>query len=144
MSAADELYIAQRTLARGQTFLYKIEKERIEGPKGGVSYRSKPPKQVTDPEEVLRYLEREVDKANGDIEDEFDRSATYYYITTKEPSNQALDSLLDRTFGKAVQAVELSGKDGVALFGDEERAKSKKAIGEYIGADSRQGGPKGD
>jgi hypothetical protein len=134
MKSADALYASQLHLARGQTFLYKIEKETITGPKGGKTIRSKPPKLVTAQWEIEAYLQDLVDEENG-MSGPKDRDATYYYLTTKEPSNMAVDSLLDRTFGKSVQAVELTGKDGVALFDDATKAKSKKAISEFVGAD---------
>lgn len=118
MQKADFLFDKQLQLAAGQQFLYKIEKEYIDlgETKGGKKkgyYKAKRPKLVTEEWEIRAYLENLVDKVNGDIEDEFDPAATYYFITTKEPSNQALDSMLDRTFGRATQPV--SGEDGGAI-----------------------------
>jgi hypothetical protein len=114
MSVADQLLDAQLSLSKGQTFLYKIEKEKVIGPKGGVSYKNKKPVLVTNQEEIERYLERLVDE--GDMDDENDPGDAYYYITTKEPNNMAIDSMLDRTFGKPVNAIELTGKDGERLL----------------------------
>lgn len=114
MNVADLLLDAQLSLSRGQTFLFKIEKELIVGPKGGKSYRNKKPVLVTDQKEIEDYLEGLVE--NGDMEDERDPSATYYYLTTKEPNNMAIDSILDRTFGKAVNSIELTGKGGERLI----------------------------
>ena len=118
MGKADFLLDKQFQLARGQQFLYKIEKEfiktgELKNGKDKGYWKNKRPKLVTDEWEIRAYLENLVDKANGDIEDEFDPAATYYFITTKEPSNQALDSMLDRTFGRATQPV--SGEDGGAI-----------------------------
>lgn len=106
--AADILFNAQLTLARGQTLLYKIEKELQIGPKGGKRYVKSKPKLVTDQSEIERYLEGLV--VEGDPDDEQDPNATYYFLTTKEPNNFAIDSLLDRALGKATQP--LSGPDG--------------------------------
>lgn len=131
MRSADVLYASQLHLAKGQTFLYKIEKEVIIGPKGGKTIRSKPAKQVTSQSEIESYLQRVVDENNGEAEP-LDREDTYYFITVKEPSNMAADSLFDRAFGKSVQSVDLSVQSGKLLFGDEEKNKSQKAIGEYI------------
>ncbi len=36
----------------------------------------------------------------------------WYYITTKDPNIQALKELLDRTFGKSKESLELTGLDG--------------------------------
>lgn len=115
MRKADFLMDKQLSLAAGQQFLYKIEKEFInlgknkDGSKKGY-WKNKRPKLVTEEWEIRAYLENLVDLANGDIEDEHDEGATYYFITAKEPSNQALDSMLDRTFGRAAQP--LTGEDG--------------------------------
>lgn len=108
MSAADILFDAQLTIARGQTFLYKIEKEKIVGPKGGISYRRMKPVLVTSQFEIEQYLEGLIEE--GDLDDENDPAATYYFLTTKEPNNQAIDSLLDRSLGKSAQPV--TGADG--------------------------------
>lgn len=110
MRSADLLFDAQLSLAKGQTFLYKIEKELQIGPKGGKKYVNSKPKLVTNQNEIEGYLEGLVN--DGDMEDENDPNATYYYLTTKEPSNYAADSLLDRTFGKATQRLEHTGEGG--------------------------------
>ena len=56
---------------------------------------------VTNPGEIRCYLD-------GD----YDNDQTYYYITTVTPDNRALDSLLDRTFGKATQTIVSEDEDG--------------------------------
>lgn len=118
MRSADLLFDAQITLARGQTFLYKIEKEWIKtgskrnGEDTGY-WRNKKPKLVESQSEIEVFLETHTDKANGDIEDDNDPSSTYYFLTVKEPNNQALDSMLDRSLGKTAQAV--TGPDGGAI-----------------------------
>lgn len=108
MRSSDVLFNSQITLARGQTFLYKIEKELIVGPKGGKSYRAKRPELVTSQWEIEAYLEGKLE--DHDIQD---REATYYFLTTKEPNNGAIDSMLDRSLGKPT--LPLSGPDGGPL-----------------------------
>lgn len=93
---ADRLANAQVSLATGLTFLYVIR--TVDG-------KRQKPELVEDQETIEAYLEGELEG----LEDE------YYYITTKEPNNQALDSLLNRTFGKPTESIELSGKDGKDL-----------------------------
>lgn len=99
MQAAERLFGSQLHLAVGQTFLYKIRKKPIMS-KGKVSrYESLPPKLVTDPEEIEQFLmghtgQTEVDKGPG---------ATYYFLTTKEPSAAAIRDMFDRTLDKASQ-----------------------------------------
>src|ERR1035437_2679103 len=109
----DKIFIAQATLALGQTFLYKIEKEFVPVGKFGnkkAYYKNLLPKIVNTQEEIENYLQNSVDKANGDIEDTSDPAATFYYLTAKEPSNLALDSLLNRAFGKPKESLDVSGE----------------------------------
>ena len=87
---ADRLLNAQLTLAEGCSFLFKIVK------------RGKREEHVivTDPKEIKAYLD-------GDLDDE-----EYRYISTKEPNNQAIDSMLNRTLGKPKETVEVQGNPG--------------------------------
>lgn len=103
MQSADVLYASQMTLARGQTYLYRIDKEEIIGPRGGKSYRNKKPELVTSQWEIEEYLQGLIEE--GDKDDENDPNAAYYFLTTKDPDNKAIDSLLDRTFGKSTQPI---------------------------------------
>lgn len=95
--AINPLFESQMTIARGCSYLYRIER----------TGKGKDAKEkhvlVTDPDEIARYL-------NDELEDDHD----YYYITTERPDNKAIDSLLDRTFGKAPQAVDLKAQIKIA------------------------------
>lgn len=142
MSATRIIFNSQLHLAIGQTFLYKIEKEVVVGPKGGKTIRAKPPKLVTEQWEIESFLMREVNEMNGEAQP-LDREDTYYFLTTKEPRNDAADSILDRTFGKATQAIELAGKDGKPLFDDESKAKSKAIVSQYLGISASSSRPRG-
>lgn len=93
--ATDVLIDAQLNLARGTSFLYRIDKDE----KG----KNKKPELVIAPYEIEAYL-------RGDYDHEPD---SYYYITTERPNNQAIDSLFDRVHGKSTQAI--SGPDGKDL-----------------------------
>lgn len=110
MQSADVIFHSQLTLARGYSYLYKIKKKKVIGPRGGVSYVAQKPELVTAQWEIEAYLLGLVEE--GDLDDEYDPAATYYYIVTKDPNNQAADSLLDRTFGKASQSIALTGENG--------------------------------
>ena len=143
MKAMNVLFNSQLHLARGQTFLYKIEKEVIIGVKGGKSIRLKPPRLVTSQDEIEEYLTREVDISNGAFE-VLGPEDTYYFITAKEPSIQASESILDRTFGKAIQTTQTLGPGGESLFEDEHRIKAKTVIGEYLESNIGEGGQTGD
>ncbi len=90
----------QTHLAAGQTFLYRIDKERI----GKNIYRAKRPVLVTNESEIHQYIDDLVaGTIDGDIDDETNPGASFYFMTAKEPSNQAIDSMMDRTFGRAKQ-----------------------------------------
>lgn len=94
MKVADKLFKSQLHLADGISYLYKITTF-----KNGSKSR---PELITDQLTIEAYL-------TGDLENEKDE---YYYITTEPPDNRAIDSMLDRTFGKATQVVEGSGDRG--------------------------------
>lgn len=109
MRATDVLMNGQISLAKGQQFLYRIRKTWVdmgklkrgqadEGNQKGY-WRNEKPELVTSQYEIEAYLE-ELAENNGELSDDQDRGDTYYYITTKEPNNQAIDSLLNRVHGK--------------------------------------------
>ncbi|MHC1728082.1 MAG: hypothetical protein AB9866_19115 [Syntrophobacteraceae bacterium] len=82
---------SQFTLAKGCSYLYRIEKDE----KG----QKKKPELITNQATIEQYL-------NGEFDDDQDE---FYFITTERPDNKAIDSLLDRVFGKARQTLGLDG-----------------------------------
>lgn len=93
----DRLFNAQMSLAEGVTLLFKIEKDE----KGN----NKKPELVTDEETVGRFIDE-----CGGYEGTMD-GGTYYFITTKVPDNRAIDSMLDRTYGKTKDRIDLTSGD---------------------------------
>lgn len=91
VKSVDKLFNAQMSIAQGCNYLYRIE-ETGEG-----KNKAKKHVLVTSPEEIKAYLDGEVDEND------------YYYITTHTPDNKAIDSLMDRAFGKARQTIGLDG-----------------------------------
>ena len=91
---ADLLFDYQFTLARGCTVLYRVEKDK--------QGNDKSPVMVTDQSEVMDYLA-------GKLKD-----GKYRFITTEKPDNRAIDSLLDRTFGKADSKIDLTSQASVS------------------------------
>jgi len=85
---------SQMSLAEGCSFLYMIETYKN-------GQKSKPIL-IKEQSTIEAYLNGELEK--GDKE--------YYYIYTERPDNKALDSLLDRVFGKAPQTLRGEGEDG--------------------------------
>ena len=75
-SNIDPLFDSQLTLTRGQTFLYRIDKEPI----GGGRFRKMKPVLVTDQFESENYLAGLVEE--GNMDDDTDPGASYYFLTT--------------------------------------------------------------
>lgn len=126
MRVTNKILTAQIHIATGQTFLYKIEKKKIEGPKGGISYQNLPPKLVTSQFEIESYLE-DVATANGNPEDENDPAATYYYLTTKEPNNEAIKNLFDRVHGKPKESIAVEANVTFSLIDLAKRREELRA-----------------
>lgn len=89
---ADQLFITQLSLARGERFLYHVKWV------GKGAKRRKDVAMVSDPEIIKLYL---LDELKDDDDN-------YYYLTTRPANNQALDSLLNRAFGTAQQSIDLT------------------------------------
>lgn len=104
MRNVDRIYDSQLSIAQGQQFLY-----RINIAKNGT--RSKA--ELVESEFIIRsYLDGELDNAkNAKGETEF------YFITTKEPNNFAIDSMLNRAFGKPTDHIDVTS-DGKAIKGN--------------------------
>lgn len=96
--SAHKLLNAQMSIALGTQSLYKVVQ--------GVDEKGKPTRKhvlVTDDEEIRNYLD-DPTMMNGE---------DYYYITTKQPDNNAINSALDRLFGKAsTKVVGANNPDG--------------------------------
>ncbi len=92
----EKIINSQMGLAQGVQMLFKIETRKGKGK----TERSKPIL-ITNQEEITRYL-------SGETEDD-DSDDSYYFMTTKVPDNKALDSLLDRVFGRARQNIGIDG-----------------------------------
>lgn len=107
LGVADLLFKKKLQLAIGQGFLYKIEKYYI-GTGNNRTMHRKPPKLVTDQYEFEIGLEEAL-KGGHDIED---IDQTYYFFTTKEPNNQAIEDLLDRGLGRVATAIKTEDDDG--------------------------------
>lgn len=97
---ADNLLSIQMSLAKGIQLLYRVDF----GSQGG----RLPSVLVTDPDEIKTAIDNDFAGDEGQ---------SYYFLTTKEPDLRAIDSMLDRTFGKAKQVIEgeLNGIINVAL-----------------------------
>lgn len=93
---------AQIQLAQGCTYLYRID-EILEDKK-----KTRKHVLVEDPREIEEIMNA-TDGEAGSVGD------NYYYLTTKSPENKAIDSLVDRVFGKAKQSMEITGDEDKPL-----------------------------
>lgn len=93
LKSADRLFNAQLSVAEGCSFLFRVDR-----PKGKAGKEKHV--LVTDQDEITRYLDQEVDPD------------THYYISTREPNNQAIADMLNRAMGRPVESIEVTGKDG--------------------------------
>jgi hypothetical protein len=85
-------------LAEGCSYLYKYTLDK--------NGNKKKAELVTDEEEIKAYLD-------GDVKD----NEEYHFITTDKPDFKALESMLDRVFGKATQKVEAKVTGSIGHFG---------------------------
>lgn len=90
---ADKLFNAQLDLAIGEKHLMVVRTE------GTGKNRKRWTEIVENPDMIRQYLDDEL----------MDDDEHYYYMTTKPANNQAIDSLLNRSFGKATEKVEFEG-----------------------------------
>lgn len=86
---------AQSSLARGLQYVYQIVDTKDD--RGKVLKREHI--QIKDPDQIahaLDVMEGFVDAEDGE----------YFYLTAEKPDVRAIDSMIDRTFGKATQMIE--------------------------------------
>lgn len=91
MENAGFLFRQQAHLAKGVSYLYKFKKGKAR------------PDLVTDPEEIEEYILSEEGNPQDHSYLKLDKKSAYYFISTERPDNKAIDSMLDRAFGKPAQ-----------------------------------------
>jgi hypothetical protein len=89
---AHKLFNSQLDLAIGEKYLMVVRTI------GKGSKQRRETSIVTDPELIMQYLDETLE--NTDEE--------YYFMTTKAADNKALDSLLNRSFGKPTESIDLT------------------------------------
>ena len=96
MAHADNLFNAQLTKAVGSVMVFRVDEEGI-----GNGKTKRVHTHITDPDEIKKVLDKNEGGAGIIGKD-------YYFVTNIAPDNRAIDSMLDRTFGKAMQPIEVS------------------------------------
>ncbi len=123
MAQADNLFNAQLAKAVGSVMVFRVDEEEIGGGKTKRVHTH-----ITNPDEIKRVLD-ENEGGAGRV------GADYYFVTNIPPDNKAIDSMLDRTFGKAMQTVEISDISddrAVQIAQDVYAELLKKGFGETV------------
>jgi hypothetical protein len=115
MRHADNLFNAQYQKAVGSVLIFRVDEEGL-----GNGKTRRVHTQVTKPDEIKRVLDENQGGA-GTVGEH------YYFVTDVMPDNKAIDSLLDRTFGKSQQSIEIT---------DETNQKWKQAVQQLIDAET--------
>lgn len=114
---ADELFHSQFDLAKGEKYLMVVRTI------GEGSKTRRETEIVTDPELIKQFLDEQLENTD----DEF------YYMTTKPANNMALDSLLNRAFGKAEESLDItSGGEQINSVSDLSDEELHARIDEYL------------
>lgn len=117
---AGNLLSAQTLVAMGTHTLMRIDevteyrdtgKTNKDGSPSRTKYTTKKFVVVDNQEEIERVMNEFADVDGAGVVDD-----KYYFITHKEPQNNAIDSILNRTFGRPVETIEHSGRDGKPLI----------------------------
>lgn len=117
---ADQLFHSQFDLATGEKYLMVKHVDTDDKGKRKVWVEM-----VTDVETIKKYIE-DGGKSLNEGDD-------YYYMSTKPASNQALDSLLNRAFGKADENLDLtSGGEKITNYSELSDEKLTKMIESYL------------
>ena len=98
MQHADRLFNAQLALAVGEQYLM-VKVTTGEGKNKKSKHEA-----IKDPEIIQRFL----DDNNGSPTS-LEEEGHWYYLSTKGANNQAIDSLLNRGFGKPTEKIEIEG-----------------------------------
>lgn len=99
MANADALFNAQFSLAVGKASVFRVDEV------GKGKDKKRVHTLVTDADEIKALLD-EHDGGAGVVD------GVFYYITTAQPDNKAIDSLLNRALGRPKETHEHGGKDG--------------------------------
>lgn len=103
LKQADALFHAQLVNAVGSIQVFRVDEEERDGKIKRVHTL------VSDTDEIKEVLDAH-DGGAGVVND------SYYFVNQIAPDNRAIDSLLDRTFGKATQSIDIGNKEGEAFL----------------------------
>ena len=120
-----KLIDTQSILAMGCIRIYKMV-THYEGKK---KVKGKP-KLVTNDREIVAVLDHEFGEGDDPSDDK-----EYFFIETKEPDNTAIESQLNRTYGKATQTQEIKIKE--FIVDSETKTMSNLALGGLLNNETK-------
>lgn len=94
---AEHLFNAQFSLAVGTQLLFRVDHDEKGSPKPAV--------QVTDEKEIKQFID-ELGAQDGEM-----NGSSYYFIAAQKPDNKAIKDMLDRSFGKAKENIDITSGD---------------------------------
>jgi hypothetical protein len=113
MNKVHELFDAQITLALGSAKVFRIDEEETESGKTKRVHTL-----VTDADEIKELLD-EHEGLNGEVNGKF------YYFTTVQPDNKAIEAMLNRSLGRATERVEHTFKSAELIASTTRELKEK-------------------
>lgn len=99
---ADRLFNAQVSIATGTQVLFVVHTDSK-----GVRRK---PEMITDIETISRFLD-ENEGEDGTMDNGQNTTEDYYYMTTMQPNNMAIEGMLNRAFGRAKESIDLTSGD---------------------------------
>ncbi len=124
-----KLIDTQTILATGAIKIYKIHYHWEGSAKKRTLIKDKP-ELVENDQEIIQVIDWEFgsqEMGNPSDHDHEDQEYDYFFVMTKEPDNQAINSLMDRTFGKATENKNIVANIGMGALLDEIEEENKNA-----------------
>lgn len=96
-------------LIKGQTYLYRIDKEWVKTHGKNGYWKKLKPELVESSSEIQEYLERAITN-DEDMNDNNESGSSYYFMTSKDPDGATMEKVLSRLFGTPKQSVAITGE----------------------------------
>lgn len=116
----------QSMLALGSIKVFRIDSHWEDSQNGKTKYKVKSkPRLVVNNDEIIAALDFEF----GSGLENPSNDSTYYFVTTKDPDGQAINSLMDRTFGRPKESIEITAPP---IIDPKEREQANKALASFL------------
>lgn len=115
----------QSMLALGSIKVFRIDSHWEDSSNGKSKFKVKSkPRLVSNTEEIIAALDYEFGDGESPSDDE-----TYYFVTTKDPDGRAIDSMMDRMFGRPKESLEIITPPPID---PKEREKANKVLANFL------------